>query len=330
MRPADADALVGYRNDPEVARYQGWPLPFTAEEATELLERQADRAAPAPGVWTQCAVEVDGHVVGDVAVSLDTHCGVAEIGFTMAREHQGRGYASEAANAVLEYLVEGVGVGRLVGQLDPENRASARTLERLGLRYETLARDAYWWRGAYADDLVYSATSQEWRAWRDRPMTPPDDVRLVTLTPDNQRAFADLETHYSQQRFVSPMRHSYADALFPPLEGGVPLVPVMYGIEADGLPAGFIMWAAVTSTVPEPYLWRFLVDRRYQGRGIGRRALDLVVDSLRAQGHDAALVSWVPGRGGPQHLYERYGFVPTGNVDADGEVEGRLDLRRRA
>lgn len=76
---------------------------------------------------------------------------------------------------------------------------------------------------------------------------------------------------------------------------------------------------------PEPYLWRFLVDRRHQGRGIGGTALGIWLDDMRAAGHAAVGVSWVPGHGGPEGFYLRNGFEPTGEV-RDGEIVARRVL----
>ena len=72
-----------------------------------------------------------------------------------------------------------------------------------------------------------------------------------------------------------------------------------------------------------PYLWRLLIDRRHQRRGIGDRVLSLLVARLRAEGHESLLVSWHPGPGGPEPFYLARGFVPTGEVDED-EIVARL------
>src|SRR5690606_34187859 len=101
----------------------------------------------------------------------------------------------------------------------------------------------------------------------------------------NQWAHRKLRTHRSQERFVAPVEQSYGDALFPWTEGGQPVQPVLLGMEADNEPVGFLMYADVQPGVAEPYLWRLLVDRRHQGRGIGRRAMGEVLDRLRAAGH---------------------------------------------
>ena len=73
-----------------------------------------------------------------------------------------------------------------------------------------------------------------------------------------------------------------------------------------------------------PFLWRFLVDRRHQGRGIGHRALTELVDRLTREGSRSLRVSWVEGPGSPRRFYERFGFSPTGEV-AHGETVAQLD-----
>ena len=86
-----------------------------------------------------------------------------------------------------------------------------------------------------------------------------------------------------------------------------------------------MMVAEATEHHPEPYLWRLLIDRRHQRRGIGDRALTLLVDRLRAEGHRALGVDWNLGPGTPEPFYLRRGFVKVRNVRED-EVEGRLEL----
>src|SRR6476661_5435945 len=75
------------------------------------------------------------------------------------------------------------------------------------------------------------------------------------------------------------------------------------------------------------YLWKLLIDARYQGRGYGRAALDLVVEHFRGRpGVDRVLTSCVVGEGGPLGFYEGYGFVQTGDIVFGGELLLRLDL----
>jgi GNAT superfamily N-acetyltransferase len=121
------------------------------------------------------------------------------------------------------------------------------------------------------------------------------------------------------------MHASFADALFPEVIDGAPVVPWMRAIEADGDLVGFVMLALTTEHHPEPYLWRLLIDRRHQRRGIGTLALDQVAAECRTMGDKTLLTSWVPGRGSPEAFYLARGFEPTGQI-VEGEIEGRLAL----
>ena len=68
------------------------------------------------------------------------------------------------------------------------------------------------------------------------------------------------------------------------------------------------------------FLWKLLVDGRYQGRGYGAEVVRQVAGLVRAEGATELLTSYVPEDGGPAGFYERLGFVPTGQLDMNGEV----------
>lgn len=323
MRGSDSPVLVEYRNDPEVAHHQLWELPFT--DASWLHDQDDLQDLNAGG--TQLAIELDGRVIGDLYCHLDEGRAQAEVGYTLARRYWGHGYATEAALALVADLVDRVGVVRVRGELDPANVASQRVLEAIGLVHEADNAKSFWWRGEWTDNTTYSATADEWRAWRSRPTHPPADVALIPIDDGNQRRWRSVETHWSQRRLVAPVDVSYGDALFPPMENGGRLVPVPLGIIADGEPAGFCMYAAATATSPRPYLWRFLIDRRHQGRGIGRRALQALALRLSAEGHREIVFSFCDGPGSPRGFYLGVGAEPTGRV-VDGEVEAVIALSR--
>jgi len=320
----DAAEFSAYRSDPDVARFQSWATPVDVEAARRFIAEQQHLDGPTPDEWVQLAVERDGQLAGDVAVNLDTHSRVARLGYSLAPAHQGRGLASEAVGAVVDALVDDLGVHRVEAALDPRNVASARLLENLGFDHEGTAISSMFFKGAWVDDTLYGLTAERRRTWRDRPRHPPEEVRLGEVTVDNAEVVFELATHYSQRRFVAPMADSFADALFPAIENGAPVVPWLRAIEADGVLGGFMMTAERTAAHPETYLWRLLIDRWHQRRGIGDRALALLVDRLRAAGETTLLVGWSPGPGGPERFYLARGFVPTGHVDEDGEIEARL------
>lgn len=323
VAPADADAIVEMRNHPDVARYQDWGLPYTTADVERLLAACEGVDDVRVDEWTQVAILLDDQFVGDLAVHLGHGGAVATVGYSLRHEWWGRGIAREALSAVVDALFAR-GVRRIVATLDPENVASMRLLEHLGFVHEGTARRAEPIRGEWLDDMRYALLREDRAEWLARPSSF-EQVRLVELTPATVRTYGRLATNPSQQHFVAPMWASFGDALFPEEIDGAPVLPWMRGIEADGIAVGFMMIAAVTETHPEPYLWRLLVDRRYQRSGVGAAAVGMLIDLLRSEGHRRLLVSWVDGPGGPRRFYERLGFVATGTV-LDGEIEGALDL----
>jgi len=327
MHRDDAESLWLRRNDPEVARLEAWTIPFPRERAVERVAEVAAMDGPANGDWWMAAItdRATGEVIGDLAVRLTWGGRSAEVGYTLMRAAWGKGYAVEAVEALVVYLFDVIGVSRLSGMLHPDNRASAMVLERTGFLFEGHTRNSFWVGDEVSDDWLYGMTREDWVAWRDRPRTPPGDVRLVEITADDLLDVYRLATHKSQESFVAPMPKSLAQALVPPLEDGHPLKPWYRAIEADGVLAGFVMMALRDDHPAEPFLWRLLVDRMHQRRGIARRALGLVEDEMRALGATAMLVSWVDGKGSPTPFYEARGYVRTGEVD-HGEAEARKTL----
>ena len=125
---------------------------------------------------------------------------------------------------------------------------------------------------------------------------------------------------------MAPMPGSLAQALIAPLDGpGTPQTPWLRAIEADGEVTGFVMLALIDDPEQVPFLWRLLIDRMHQRRGIAGMALDLVEDDVRAMGEAALMTSWIPGRGSPEPFYRARGFEPTGDID-NGEVVARKTL----
>ncbi|HVE19799.1 MAG TPA: GNAT family N-acetyltransferase [Ilumatobacteraceae bacterium] len=324
MRMNDAPALAAYRDVPEIARYQSWPLPFTIDDATQMLQDQADLDDLPPSGWVQVAIEHLGDVIGDLAVNLMADGCVAEIGFTLAPAQHGKGYASEAAGAMIDALFAQTKVHRIAASIDPANVASMRVLEHLGFRYEGTARRAELVRGEWVDDMRFALLRDDRTDWLARP-TSCQTVELVEITTDNLQATVSLATHRYQEQFVAPMARSFSQALIPPMHNDQQVVPWMRAVQADDEIVGFMMLSAASPGEPVPYLWRFLIDRRHQRRGVGRRAIGLLADQMRADGHHALMVSWEEGPGGPRPFYEGLGFVPTGVV-VGGETEARLDL----
>lgn len=328
---ADLDALVERRNDPDVAFYQDWPLPYLRDRAEERLQAVVDRGGPADetGYMVTVTLRDDDTPIGDLYLGPSEKWRVAEIGYTFARPYWGKGYAVEAVDALLDHLFDERGLLRAHASFHPDNVASAQVLERAGFLWEGQTKLSFFNddrpEPENSDDGFYGLTKADREAWKNRKTGPPDEVSLIDIDHKNQRDVGHLTTHKSQERFVATVPQSFADALFPEPEDGHPVTPRMWAIQADGELAGFTMITEQTEHHDEPYLWRLLIDRRFQRRGIGGRAVDLVEEYCRAKGATTLLVSWEEGRGGPEPFYLARGYVPTGERPYD-EVEARKQL----
>jgi RimJ/RimL family protein N-acetyltransferase len=169
-RFADADLapLLAYLNDPLVARYQTWES-YTEEQARDVIERQNGLEPGVPGRWFTFAAELKESkaLVGHVALSVkEADRRQAEIGFTFAREYQGRGLAREAAEAVLDYAFTELLMHRVVAVADCENERSVALLGRLGMRREGHFVENVWFKGAWGSEYLYALLREEWLSSR--------------------------------------------------------------------------------------------------------------------------------------------------------------------
>ena len=152
LRPDEAGVVADYKNDPEVARYQDWDLPYPVEEIAAKIAAYAQRPWPCPGSGLNVAIEHDGVLIGDFGVGWDDEGTEAEIGYTLRAEHHGKGFATELVGSVADRLFS-EGVKRIMTFLDPENLASIRVLEKVGFRREGTSRVEI--RGEWVDDELH-------------------------------------------------------------------------------------------------------------------------------------------------------------------------------
>lgn len=164
---SDLDAFLAYRNDPEVAKYQSWSLPYPREQAEVFIREMQDIHAPKQGDWLQLALEIKetGEMIGDVAFGVkEDDPRQCSVGFTIASAYQKNGYATEALTALLDYLFEDVDMHRVVADCDTENVGSWKTLEKLGFRREAHFVDSFLYGKEHRSEYFYGLLQREWRA----------------------------------------------------------------------------------------------------------------------------------------------------------------------
>ena len=168
LRPftdADLDALQAMHSRPDVTRYLYWE-PRSLEDTRELLgrlKRMTGFGGDGDALRLAAILKGADDLVGDFSLwRTSAEHNQAEIGFVMHPEHQGKGYATEAAAVLLRIGFEQARFHRIVGRCDARNDASARLMERLGMRREAHLRENEFVKGEWTDELVYAILAREW------------------------------------------------------------------------------------------------------------------------------------------------------------------------
>lgn len=172
LRPfmrGDVDAVYAYRRRDDVARYL-FDVALSREEcALAVQQRIGQVALEAEGDKIILAVELQqtGRLIGEVSLilrNLDARQG--EIGWIFDPDHQGRGYATEAANAIFDLAFGPGDLHRVAARCDVRNDASWRLMERLGMRREAHFREHALFKSHWDEEFIYALLQQEWRALR--------------------------------------------------------------------------------------------------------------------------------------------------------------------
>jgi ribosomal-protein-alanine N-acetyltransferase len=160
----DWPAIHRYMSDPGVVRWLPEGL-LSADDARAFAKR-ASVDADALAVLEKSSGDFLGHMAFHPWFVAKTH----EIGWAFAREHQGRGYATEAATALLLYAFETLACHRAIATCQPENTASWRVAEKLGMRREghfrqcILRPNGEWW-----DEYFYALLADEYFGRNGQP-----------------------------------------------------------------------------------------------------------------------------------------------------------------
>jgi ribosomal-protein-alanine N-acetyltransferase len=147
----DVEELVRLRADPEVMRYIGEQ---SREKVEQRLQYYISHYEPHGfGMWA-VVLKQTGAMIGWCGLIFLDETPEVEVGYGVARDYWGQGLMTEAAHATLRYGFETICLERIVAVAMPENTASRRIMEKLGMRYEKMVHH-------YGHDLVYYAVARD-------------------------------------------------------------------------------------------------------------------------------------------------------------------------
>ncbi|EYF03747.1 GNAT family N-acetyltransferase [Chondromyces apiculatus] len=164
LTPDDVEVFHALESDPEVVRYFGRD-PLNLEGCKERLEIIATGIREVRSIRWALTLRDTGEMIGSLGFwrwNKEHHW--AEIGYELATRHWNKGYMSEAFGPVLHHGFEHMGLHRIEAQLDAQNLASARVLEKAGFTREALLRENWFHNGRYTDTPVYGLLRREFQA----------------------------------------------------------------------------------------------------------------------------------------------------------------------
>jgi RimJ/RimL family protein N-acetyltransferase len=168
LKSADAETILHYRSDPIANQYQGW-IPKTIDDVHAFIKDRVSPTIDLVGTWYQFVIikKESDELIGDIGIHfLDADKKQVELGYTLDKNHQGKGYATEALAAIINCLFNELNKCQIETAIDPKNIKSIELVERLGFRKEAHRNENILPNGAWGGDLVYEILKEEWVASR--------------------------------------------------------------------------------------------------------------------------------------------------------------------
>ncbi|WP_447528453.1 GNAT family N-acetyltransferase [Vreelandella sp. TE19] len=158
----DADSLLDIFSDPEVMRYWNTPPWSSRQHALDFIDDANASMQREELITLGVYMKATGVLVGKCML-FDCHktSKRAEIGFGLGRSYWGKGYINEAAQALIHYGFETLGLRRIEAEIDPANQASAKALEKLGFSREGLLRQRWEINGRVSDSALYGRLASD-------------------------------------------------------------------------------------------------------------------------------------------------------------------------
>lgn len=158
----DAETLFNIFSDQEVMKYFNTPPWASLDEAYDVIRSSRNKMERQESITLGLVLKHTNELIGQCMLfSYEPESLRAELGFGIARQHWGNGYIPEAGEALLQYGFATLGLRRVEAEIDPENIASAKTLERLGFTREGLLRQRWQVNGVISDSALYGLLASD-------------------------------------------------------------------------------------------------------------------------------------------------------------------------
>lgn len=160
----DAEAIFKYRSDSIANIYQSW-IPTSIDEVCDFINNKVASKLDVYDTWYQFVIvkKETGKLIGDIGIHfIDVEKYQAEIGCTLDKNQQGKGFATEALIGTINYLFSNLNKYRIIASVDPRNKKSIELVERLGFRKEAHFKKSLLIKGEWVDDVVYAILKDEW------------------------------------------------------------------------------------------------------------------------------------------------------------------------
>jgi [ribosomal protein S5]-alanine N-acetyltransferase len=161
----DWQAVLVYQSDPRYLRYYPWTQ-RTEQDVRAFVRMFLARREEEPRTKFQLAITLapQGQLIGNAGIRMNTpDAEEADMGYELDPRYWGRGYATEAASALLAFGFRELKLHRIWAQCMAENTASAHVLEKIGMRQEGRLRENVWMKDRWWDTLVYAILEHEWQ-----------------------------------------------------------------------------------------------------------------------------------------------------------------------
>lgn len=164
MNIGDKVEIFAYRSDNVTNEFQGW-IPKTIGDVEIFIDKIAKQVNE-PDTWFQFVLieKVSQKIIGDLGIHfLDKENKQVEIGCTLNKSYQKKGFAIESVRRVIDYLFKELNKHRIIASIDPRNANSIQLVERLGFRKEAHLVESVFVNERWVDDLVYSLLEKDWK-----------------------------------------------------------------------------------------------------------------------------------------------------------------------